>query len=267
MAPSSQLDHLILLVPSIARESLDWLSAAGFDLIPGGQHADGLTENVLISLKDGVYLELIAFTAGTGPDKRSAHWWGKKKDGWIDWSLAPAPSTAKARVDGINDASGGAVYDQPVAGGRLNKQGQHVEWEVAFPIVGGDAGERGRRPFWCEDISERGWRVPERLSDQPNGASGISSLILLSAPSQLDRYLSLLAPILAASSSGSFHQYELDHPIGEGKVKVFVREASTDAEKQWVEERGEGLYEVGVSTGKGEKTTIGEAEGARIVFE
>lgn len=54
MAAISQLDHLILLVPSIAQELLKWLSSAGFDLIPGGQHADGLTENVLISLTDGV---------------------------------------------------------------------------------------------------------------------------------------------------------------------------------------------------------------------
>lgn len=110
-------------------------------------------------------------------------------------------------------------------------------------------------------------QVPERLTDQPNGVSGISSLVLLSAPGQLDHYLSLLAPILAPSPPGSFYQYELESPIGEGKIKVFVREADSEAEKKWVEERGEGLYEVGVSTGKGEKMTIAEAEGARIVFE
>lgn len=113
-------------------------------------------------------------------------------------------------------------------------------------------------------------KVPERTTAHPNGTSAIASLVLLSAPSQLPRYRDeVLAPILAASPGGSTHQFELDHPIGGGRIKVFVREAASAEEKRWVEERGEGLYEVRVSVGRGsgQRKVIGEGQGARIVFE
>lgn len=51
---AAALDHLILLVPSLDNPALAFLSDAGFSLLPGGAHADGLTENVLIVLPDGV---------------------------------------------------------------------------------------------------------------------------------------------------------------------------------------------------------------------
>lgn len=46
------LDHLILLVPDLS--STSFLAANGFSLLPGGTHADGLTENALIVLPDGI---------------------------------------------------------------------------------------------------------------------------------------------------------------------------------------------------------------------
>lgn len=48
------LDHLILLVRSLEPEVVSFLSSAGFDLLPGGTHADGRTENTLIILPDGI---------------------------------------------------------------------------------------------------------------------------------------------------------------------------------------------------------------------
>lgn len=48
------LDHLILLVPSLEPSALSFLSSAGFTLLPGGTHADGLTGNSLLILDDGV---------------------------------------------------------------------------------------------------------------------------------------------------------------------------------------------------------------------
>ena len=37
----------------------DTFSDVGFTCVKGGQHADGVTANVLITLTDGVYLELV----------------------------------------------------------------------------------------------------------------------------------------------------------------------------------------------------------------
>lgn len=48
------LDHLILLVPSLSEETLAPFTSAGFELVLGGTHADGLTENVLVPLQDGI---------------------------------------------------------------------------------------------------------------------------------------------------------------------------------------------------------------------
>lgn len=54
MTARSQLDHLILLVPSTAPNDIEFVVDAGFDTIVGGRHADGITENVLVVLEDGV---------------------------------------------------------------------------------------------------------------------------------------------------------------------------------------------------------------------
>ncbi len=151
------LDHLILLVPSLDPAALAAFSSAGLTLLPGGTHADGVTGNVLIPLPDGVYIELIAFLAGD-PAKRAGHWWGNKQDGWIDWSLAPAPSTSDEVLAEIETRAGVQPYDAPVSGGRLTTEGKKLEWKVTFPKLEARQ-KRGVRPFWCEDVSPREWRV------------------------------------------------------------------------------------------------------------
>ncbi|KAK7464143.1 hypothetical protein VKT23_006308 [Stygiomarasmius scandens] len=78
-------------------------------VLPGGQHADGLTENALIILADGIYLELISFIHPPefyGPpqsperQRRDNHWWAHKTPGWIDFvfsinSTSSPPLTSK----------------------------------------------------------------------------------------------------------------------------------------------------------------------------
>lgn len=49
-----QLDHIIILLPSLAADHLNLYRDAGFEVFPGGQHADKVTENCLIVLPDGV---------------------------------------------------------------------------------------------------------------------------------------------------------------------------------------------------------------------
>ena len=47
------LDHLIIKTDNVAT-SLEQYSQWGFTVLPGGTHADGVTENNLIVLDDGV---------------------------------------------------------------------------------------------------------------------------------------------------------------------------------------------------------------------
>lgn len=157
-----------------------------------------------------------------------------------------------------------------------------MEWAVAFPVVDREAGEeRGVLPFWCEDVTERGRRVsfatllmgqrelsvyaqvPSRQAPHPNGAKGVKALTLLSNPAGLANYVSSLAAVLNSAAPGTTYQFELVSPVG-GKIAVVVREPASAEERRWVEERGEGLWEVELEGGKGAK--IGGGEGARIVL-
>ena len=181
MMSAPLLDHLVLLVPSLASASTSFASASGLEIIPGGTLADGVTENVLVVFPDGVCasafpslprcmilaltryirrqdIELIAFTTSSTPAARANHWWGDKADGWIDWALCPAPASTSDRIKAVNAKAGSKIYQEPVDGGRLTKQGRQLEWKVAFPVL--EVGQtRGVRPFWCGDVTERAWRV------------------------------------------------------------------------------------------------------------
>lgn len=310
MPARAPLDHLILLVSSLSSHDLSTFSEAGFDLIPGGTHADGLTQNVLITLQDGICkraapfrkrlltrnadIELIAFCDGIEPGD---HWWGGRQNGWIDWSLMPSPLSATERVNNINESVGIMPgYTAPKAGGRLNKQDQQLRWNVAFPIVSdrkNQQGEkRGRRPFFCEDLTPRNWRVshsrinecnleltsrsrsqvPPRTTQQPNGVVGVASLTLLSRPAStaFDAYVAALSAVLPKADDAATHQFELVSLHGLNPIRVYIRQAETEEERRWVEERGEGLYEIGLRLEKswdgGPKLMCADA-GARMILE
>jgi len=151
------LDHLILLVPSSASKSLPLatsiFSSLGFTVKQGGTHEDGLTSNILIVLNDGVYLELISFEEeDLKSDKRLSHWWGRKDAGWIDFCLLGYPT---------KDNEIGKQYQDGIKGGRQTKDGKKLKWEVTFPKLDEEVGEkRGAKPFFCQDVdgTQRDWR-------------------------------------------------------------------------------------------------------------
>lgn len=70
----SSQSHIIILVPyELLTSPPSWLTSA-FTISPGGRHADNRTENRLILLADGSYIELIAFI-NDDPALRKGHWW------------------------------------------------------------------------------------------------------------------------------------------------------------------------------------------------
>jgi hypothetical protein len=150
MPPSAALDHIIFVttLPQIQR-----FRDAGFQVIPGGTHADGITANALIVLQD-IYLELVYFVK---PD--SQHWWSDKRPGaWADFALIPLEkdgSTLFAR-DVVRE-DGSRVYRDLVEGGRRTEEGVDLRWKVTF--VDAPKSQRGRLPFLCEDVTPRSNRV------------------------------------------------------------------------------------------------------------
>lgn len=179
------LDHLVLLVndPVTASGSHSLLhvhrhrsgvapletavgvfAQLGFQVLPGGVHADGLTSNALIVFPDGVYIELIQFeaapAAGSGESRaafearRAKHWWYACKPGWIDWCLADGISDgvveeinrnarrlraqSVASIKAQPSAADTVVaprllYEPALEGGRVTPGGTEIAWKVTFP--------------------------------------------------------------------------------------------------------------------------------------
>lgn len=80
------------------------------------------------------------------------------------------------------------------------------------------------------------------MSAHPNGAKKVLQALLLSRAGQLQAYRELLEVVLdgECNASGCF---QARSPTG-APVNIQVREAETEDEKQWVQDRSEGLYQL-----------------------
>jgi hypothetical protein len=159
-----QLDHVVLVARDLKTAIADH-RRRGFTVTPGGEHADGVTHNALISFADGSYLELVAFR---DLDRALTHrWWKVAADGGglADFALLSddlgAESAALAEL----------VKTPPKDGGRIRPDGVELKWRTAVlkpPL-----------PFVIEDITARDLRVPGGAAAQhANGATGIASLVI-----------------------------------------------------------------------------------------
>ena len=179
-SPTPTLDHIILLLHPTHLASPPPSLTSHFHVIPGGTHADSLTANNLVILKDGVYIELISFLDnddGSKKEGRQGHWWGKKREGeWIDWACTFGTSregegdgignsgksvqereeetkrSFKNMQDRVNQGSGSdsdenghIQYNDPIAGGRqLPNKGERISWLVAFPSAHNQSNGNGK---------------------------------------------------------------------------------------------------------------------------
>ncbi|KAI9170657.1 hypothetical protein HJFPF1_00127 [Paramyrothecium foliicola] len=191
------LDHVIILVPQSFLDSPpSWLSDA-FTLYPGGKHVDGATQNTLVLLPDGSYLEFIAFVPGADPALRQRHRWGHKHEGTVvDWALTlvsngegQAKPESSDHVVGeeafaraqqqVRDAHAGIVYSDLAKGGRKRLDGVELKWAISSGQWDGENKGRfepGQVPFWCLDSSPRNLRVPYEQPDVAVHASGVTGV-------------------------------------------------------------------------------------------
>ena len=189
----TRLDHLVVLV-----RDLDWAigdyETLGFAVTPGGEHADGLTRNALISFKDGSYLELVAFV---DPDDPRDNVWGWRPflasgGGPIDYCAA----SDDLRVDVRRLEDLGFDVEGPTDGGRRLPDGAEIRWRTARIHQDGRV-----LPFLIEDLTPRSLRVPGGPpARHPNGAAGISRLEI-AVPEAQEAAKDLAA--LAGTKSGS----------------------------------------------------------------
>lgn len=169
----TMIDHLVI-VDQRLDVMIEQARALGFTVVPGGEHAGGMTHNALIAFADGTYIELIAFI---DPEQRSSHrWWPRlwKGGGLADFALLSAD--LRADVEAI--AGRGMTLPEPEGNGRLRPDGERLEWlGLMTQAVVGDSG----LPFLIEDVTPRSLRVPhgDEAPSHANGATGVAGVTLL----------------------------------------------------------------------------------------
>lgn len=181
MATTPILDHIVILVPHETLTNIPhWLTDA-FTVLEGGRHADGVTENKLILLQDGVYFELIAFVPGK-EEERKSHRWGARRSGHIvDWAnTLHGEDDLDTIRERVKAARTGIHYTSPTPGGRIKPDGTELKWVISSPeldkAAGVDEFVGGEAPFWCLDRTPRENRVPFHVGHNvkhPSGALGV----------------------------------------------------------------------------------------------
>ena len=180
----TRLDHLVILVRDLEPASADY-ERLGFAVMPGGEHADGLTRNALVPFEDGTYLELVSFL---DPEDPTDNVWGWRRfyprEGLIDYCAASDDLDADVK----RLASLGFGVEGPEDGGRRLPEGTNIRWRSAR------IRQEGRIfPFLIEDLTPRELRVPGGpATTHPNGATGVLGLDV-SAPDPEEAAASLAA--------------------------------------------------------------------------
>lgn len=163
-----RLDHVVVAVHDLDQATDDYRQL-GFTVVRGGTHPGGWTQNALIGLDDGTYLELLAPTDVrflSDPEALSAR--------NFLFALGTEGITGLALTcDNLNEAvaamqARGVAIDAPRPGGRLRPDGVRLEWRIAMQ-------ERNLLPFFLQDLTPRSLRVPSEPSAvrHPNGARGV----------------------------------------------------------------------------------------------
>ncbi len=233
-----RLDHLVILARDLDAAVHDY-QRLGFQVTPGGTHADGLTRNALIVFADGTYLELIAFV---DPDDARDNVWGWRRllaggGGLIDYCLASddlARDIAAMRARGL-------TVEGPSEGGRRRPDGLEIRWRSAR------LWQAGRElPFLIEDVTPRELRVPPEATRHPNGVTGIHELTI--AVADLARVATQFATVTQTRAAPIITNARLDAEmaafrLGEHAIVLAAPASPRSPIQQHIETTGLGPYE------------------------
>lgn len=173
-------DHALITVASLDEACMDF-AAAGFTVTAGGRHEGTPTENALILLEGGTYLELIALRdPSQRDDLRARRSWrdvdplGRRflaaflgPHGVADCIFRTSGmeryvSTAKLR---------GVPVDGPFAMGRERPDGMRLAWKLGLPLS-------RELPFLIEDVTPMERRIPDapERRQHANGARSVTTV-------------------------------------------------------------------------------------------
>lgn len=253
------LDHIVIAVADLDSAYSDF-GKLGFTVLRGGEHANGITHNVLVIFQDGAYLELIAWKR-PDPDNRWSDVFHRAGAGFVDYALLPddiASVVAGAQARGLD-------IEDPVFGGRNRPDGERLEWRTARS-PGSDV------PFLCGDVTPRGLRVQEgEVRRHPNGVSGVAELVVAvrDLDASLHRNAALLPDVIpesgqasvsgspartAAFTLGNNTRVTLASPIGSGALADHISA------------RGEGPFSVALRGEQSRELDAALTHGARFTI-
>ena len=181
------LDHLILGINSLENGMKAFAALTGVAPIRGGAHPGAGTENALVSLGEGVYLELIAPRPGATPTS-FAIMSSLERLTPIGWALQT--DSLSALVEQVRKAD--SVLG-PFPGSRQTPDGKLLTWKTAHVATPGLEGV----PF----LIEWGPSAVHPSSNSPSGCQLAMLTVADPAPTQLNAFLRVLGIDLVAQTS------------------------------------------------------------------
>ena len=123
-ASAAQIDHIILGIDDLDRGVMAFEAATGVKPVYGGKHPGG-THNALVSLGEGLYLEILAVQEGVTVQGNFAGLKSMKTLTPIGWAVS---SNDSAQLRKRLSAAGIAV-SEPVDGSRITPTGSSLSWQ------------------------------------------------------------------------------------------------------------------------------------------
>jgi hypothetical protein len=192
------LDHIILATPDLTRGIEEFARLTGVVPRRGGQHPGRGTENPLVSLGAGHYLELLAPIVPTA-DSTSVR---LIPVGWALHTRALPSLLTRVRAQGFQLLG-------PVPGSRRTPDGTLLEWRTASP--GGPGLESA--PFFIE------WAggTPHPSMTSPGGCRLVSFELVVTETSRLEEFFKAVG-YQATIRSGSPRSLRLTVECPRGRV-------------------------------------------------
>jgi hypothetical protein len=233
------IDHLVIVTGDLGRAIAEY-RGLGFSVVPGGRHPVG-TENALIALRDGAYMELIAFES---PDRPQPHrWWEplQRGGGLVDFCAG----TDAFAADLLALRAAGVAVDPPRAQGRTRPDGYVLRWTFASP----SEGQRGLVPFLIADETPRQERVPG-ATDHANEVTGLRVLTIAvgDLTAVAGWYQGFLGRPGAAGQRADLRAVTRRFGVGPHVVELAEPADGSGPLGAFLEERGPGPYAVTVTT-------------------
>jgi hypothetical protein len=157
------IDHIVIVVNDLDQAAKDY-EQLGFTVVPGGKHPVG-SHNVLISLADGSYIEIIAFYR----EALDHRWWDplQKGERLVDFCM----QTDDLRGDTLRLRAAGVTINDAVPWSRTRPDGYELKWLLSLA----QGSHRGVAPFLIQDVTPRKERIPQAF-EHKNRATGIETI-------------------------------------------------------------------------------------------